>query len=167
MDSFRLFGLNGGLLNNDAVACYDCMIPAISSLHLQSLGESANFYQHSEVHMKGGEGQGKTLSPPNLSFQSSTLLNSLEEQCEGLYLTITADQWRQAEDTPETIQERMCCVAQTWADLIHGSGSEVSMEMSCWGLVWWMWNKGKARLATVAEVDAAIKLTNGNSTEMV
>eukprot|EP00957_Ditylum_brightwellii_P154352 11745717-Ditylum_brightwellii.AAC.1 len=38
MDSLRLFRLNGALLNNDAVACYDQMIPANSSLHLQSLG---------------------------------------------------------------------------------------------------------------------------------
>eukprot|EP00957_Ditylum_brightwellii_P172091 13101322-Ditylum_brightwellii.AAC.1 len=41
------------------------------------------------------------------------------------------------------------------------------MEKSCWGLVWWMWNKGKAQLATVAEVDAVIELTNDNSTEML
>eukprot|EP00957_Ditylum_brightwellii_P157113 11957980-Ditylum_brightwellii.AAC.1 len=28
MDSLRLFRLNGALLNNDAVACYNRMIPA-------------------------------------------------------------------------------------------------------------------------------------------
>eukprot|EP00957_Ditylum_brightwellii_P045596 3457856-Ditylum_brightwellii.AAC.1 len=38
MDLLWLFRLNGALLNNDAVACYDRMIPALSSLHLQSLG---------------------------------------------------------------------------------------------------------------------------------
>eukprot|EP00957_Ditylum_brightwellii_P177545 13523548-Ditylum_brightwellii.AAC.1 len=38
MDSLPLFRLNGTLLNNDAVACYNQMIPAVSSLHLQSLG---------------------------------------------------------------------------------------------------------------------------------
>eukprot|EP00957_Ditylum_brightwellii_P087866 6691353-Ditylum_brightwellii.AAC.1 len=38
MDLLRLFRLNGALLNNDAVACYDRMIPALSSLYLQSLG---------------------------------------------------------------------------------------------------------------------------------
>eukprot|EP00957_Ditylum_brightwellii_P064169 4868953-Ditylum_brightwellii.AAC.1 len=61
MDSLRLFRLNGG--------------------------ESTDFYQDSEVYMKGGERQGETLSPPNWLLQSSMLLNSLEEQCEGLYLT--------------------------------------------------------------------------------
>eukprot|EP00957_Ditylum_brightwellii_P028745 2171301-Ditylum_brightwellii.AAC.1 len=38
IDSLRLFRLNGGLLNNNAVACYNRMIPAVSSLHLQCLG---------------------------------------------------------------------------------------------------------------------------------
>eukprot|EP00957_Ditylum_brightwellii_P029567 2234119-Ditylum_brightwellii.AAC.1 len=106
MDSLQLFRPIGALLNNDAVACCDMMIPAVSSLHLQSLGlpqsaaicsveinkqmkhyvqtnagESTNFYQYSEAYMKGGEGQGKTSSPPNWLFQSSTLLKSLEKQC--------------------------------------------------------------------------------------
>eukprot|EP00957_Ditylum_brightwellii_P170630 12988119-Ditylum_brightwellii.AAC.1 len=94
MDSLRLFHLNGGLLNNNAVACYDRMIPALSSLHMQSLGlpemaatcsvqlnkrmkhygqtsagESTEYYQHTEDFMKAGEGQGKTSSPPNWLFQ--------------------------------------------------------------------------------------------------
>ena len=38
MDTVRIFRLNGTLLNNDAVACYDCMIPELTSVHLQSLG---------------------------------------------------------------------------------------------------------------------------------
>eukprot|EP00957_Ditylum_brightwellii_P067460 5120612-Ditylum_brightwellii.AAC.1 len=90
MDSLRLFQLNGGLLNNNAVACYDQMILALSSLSLQSLGlpesaaaysvqinkrmkhyvqtsagESLEFYQHMEEYMKGDEGQGKTSLPSN------------------------------------------------------------------------------------------------------
>eukprot|EP00957_Ditylum_brightwellii_P007681 580580-Ditylum_brightwellii.AAC.1 len=94
MDSLCLFRLNGALLNNDAAACYNRMIPAVSSLHLQSLrlpesaaicsvkiiklmkhyvhtnaGESSEFYQHNKECMKGGEGQGKTSSPSNWLFQ--------------------------------------------------------------------------------------------------
>eukprot|EP00957_Ditylum_brightwellii_P013693 1032203-Ditylum_brightwellii.AAC.1 len=112
MNSLRLFRLNGALLNNNAVDCFDWRIPAVSSLHLQSLGlpesaakcsvkinkqmkhyiqtnarESLEFYQHTEEYMKGSKGQGKTASPPNWLFQSSTLLNFLEDQCEGLYMT--------------------------------------------------------------------------------
>eukprot|EP00957_Ditylum_brightwellii_P101841 7761948-Ditylum_brightwellii.AAC.1 len=76
MDSLQLFRLNGALLNNNAVACYNWMIPAASSLHLQSLGlpesaaicrvkinkqmkhyvctnsgESSDFYQHTEDYI--------------------------------------------------------------------------------------------------------------------
>eukprot|EP00957_Ditylum_brightwellii_P013498 1018306-Ditylum_brightwellii.AAC.1 len=106
MDSFCLFRLNRGLLNNDTVACYNCMILAFMSLHLQCLGlpdsaancsvsinenmrhhvrtnagESSESYQHSKDYFKGGEGQGKTSFPCNWLFTSSTLLKSLEEQC--------------------------------------------------------------------------------------
>eukprot|EP00957_Ditylum_brightwellii_P212231 15367112-Ditylum_brightwellii.AAC.2 len=56
--------------------------------------------------------------------------------------------------------ERMCTIAQTWADLLYGSGGEVYLPKSCWWLVWWHWKEGKARLASVAEVDAQIPLTN-------
>eukprot|EP00957_Ditylum_brightwellii_P164232 12503495-Ditylum_brightwellii.AAC.1 len=38
MDCFRLFCLNGAIFNNDAAACYNRMIPEVSSIHLQSLG---------------------------------------------------------------------------------------------------------------------------------
>eukprot|EP00957_Ditylum_brightwellii_P135747 10352068-Ditylum_brightwellii.AAC.1 len=38
MDCFRLLRLNGTILNNDAAACNDRMIPEVSSIHLQSLG---------------------------------------------------------------------------------------------------------------------------------
>eukprot|EP00957_Ditylum_brightwellii_P038088 2880555-Ditylum_brightwellii.AAC.1 len=90
--------------------------------------------------MKGGHVQGKTPSPPNWLFTSSTLLNSLGEQCAGLYLPSvdekfvsdhvaegfvddtdagTADQRTQNTDTPKIIAEKMCVIAQTWADLIH------------------------------------------------
>eukprot|EP00957_Ditylum_brightwellii_P068425 5195148-Ditylum_brightwellii.AAC.1 len=92
-----------------------------------NVGESVEFYQHSEVYMKGGKGQGKISSPPNWLFQSSTLFNSLEVQCEALYLTSVdgkyvskwmvedyvddcnaaiANQRTQAVETPETIQEK-------------------------------------------------------------
>eukprot|EP00957_Ditylum_brightwellii_P137657 10493843-Ditylum_brightwellii.AAC.1 len=81
MDSLYLFCLNGRLLNNDAVACYNHMIPALASLHLQSLGlpqqaavcsvqvnkkvqhvvctsagELTEYYQHSKTYMKYDEG---------------------------------------------------------------------------------------------------------------
>eukprot|EP00957_Ditylum_brightwellii_P109190 8329268-Ditylum_brightwellii.AAC.1 len=38
MDCLCLFRLNGAILNNNTTACYDCMIPELSSIHLQGLG---------------------------------------------------------------------------------------------------------------------------------
>eukprot|EP00957_Ditylum_brightwellii_P131359 10018201-Ditylum_brightwellii.AAC.1 len=58
-------------------------------------------------------------------------------------------------------------VAQTWADLMYGSGGKVSMEKSCWGLVWWVWTGGKARLATAADIKAEVKLTHGKENKAV
>eukprot|EP00957_Ditylum_brightwellii_P103187 7864445-Ditylum_brightwellii.AAC.1 len=125
-----------------------------------SAGESSEYYQH---------------------LEDSTLLKSLEGQCTGLYLTSvdqkyiseqvaegyvdncdagTADQQTQCTDTPEIIMEKMRVIAQMWADLIYASGGEVSLPKSCWWLVWWNWNKGKASLASVEELETQIQLTN-------
>eukprot|EP00957_Ditylum_brightwellii_P146623 11162024-Ditylum_brightwellii.AAC.1 len=34
MDTLRIFRSNGALLNNVTVACYDCMVPELTSVHL-------------------------------------------------------------------------------------------------------------------------------------
>eukprot|EP00957_Ditylum_brightwellii_P170873 13005664-Ditylum_brightwellii.AAC.1 len=53
MDSLRLFRLNGVVLNNDAKACYDRMIPEVTALHLQSLGLPDNATKYSvEINQK-------------------------------------------------------------------------------------------------------------------
>eukprot|EP00957_Ditylum_brightwellii_P160912 12250978-Ditylum_brightwellii.AAC.1 len=102
MDCLRLFRLNGAVLNNDAMACYNQMIHEVTALHLQSLGllsavtkcsvllnhnmthyvktsegVSNNHYKHTLEYGKFGEGQGKASSPSNWLFQSSTILNAL------------------------------------------------------------------------------------------
>eukprot|EP00957_Ditylum_brightwellii_P038440 2905972-Ditylum_brightwellii.AAC.1 len=90
MVSMRLFRLNGALLNNDAVACYDCVILALTFIHLQNLslpekaaeysvklncnmkyyvyttaGKPKQFYHHNDMCGIYGEGQGKGSSHPN------------------------------------------------------------------------------------------------------
>eukprot|EP00957_Ditylum_brightwellii_P041745 3161256-Ditylum_brightwellii.AAC.1 len=121
----------------------------------KNAGESLDSYQHNEDYFKGGEGQGKTSSSCNWLFTSSALLDSLEEQCNRLYLTsadgkfvskrvaegyvdntdaATADQRIQNIDTPQSIAARMTKIAQTWAHLIYGLGGDVSMPKSCWWL---------------------------------
>eukprot|EP00957_Ditylum_brightwellii_P122412 9333977-Ditylum_brightwellii.AAC.1 len=87
MGCLCMFCLNGTILNNDATACYNWMIPELSSLHVQSLGLPDNatkcsillnhdmkhfvkinagitkdFYKHELSDKKFGEGQGKTSS---------------------------------------------------------------------------------------------------------
>eukprot|EP00957_Ditylum_brightwellii_P042872 3245283-Ditylum_brightwellii.AAC.1 len=111
MDCFCLFRLNGALLNNNATACYDCMILELYSIHLQSLGLLDNaakcsvllnhnmkhhvktkagvtmeYYTHKANNKKFGEGQGKTSPPSNWLFQSLTLLNALHLLCKGIFL---------------------------------------------------------------------------------
>eukprot|EP00957_Ditylum_brightwellii_P148495 11306352-Ditylum_brightwellii.AAC.1 len=47
MDCLCLFRLNGAILNNDATACYDRMIPELSSVCLQGLGLPDNAAKYS------------------------------------------------------------------------------------------------------------------------
>eukprot|EP00957_Ditylum_brightwellii_P207299 15352356-Ditylum_brightwellii.AAC.1 len=113
MDCLGLFCLNGTILNNNVTACYDQMIPGISSLHDQSLGLPDNatkcsvllnhnmkhyvktkagitkeFYKHELNNKKFDKAQGKTSSPSNWLFQSSILINALHYLCVGIHLFI-------------------------------------------------------------------------------
>eukprot|EP00957_Ditylum_brightwellii_P016348 1229213-Ditylum_brightwellii.AAC.1 len=38
MDCIRLLRLNGAILNNDAAACYNRMVPELTTVHLKALG---------------------------------------------------------------------------------------------------------------------------------
>eukprot|EP00957_Ditylum_brightwellii_P003214 244903-Ditylum_brightwellii.AAC.1 len=111
MGCLRLFRLNSAVLNNDAMACYDQMIPEVTALHLQSLGlpseatkcsvllnhnmthciktskgVSNDHYKHTSEYRKFGEGQGKASSLSNWMFQSSTILNALHALVSGIFL---------------------------------------------------------------------------------
>eukprot|EP00957_Ditylum_brightwellii_P083526 6349353-Ditylum_brightwellii.AAC.1 len=102
MDCFCLFCLNGAILNNDAMACYDHIVPEVTSIYLQRLGlpeeavkcsvllnhnmchrvkttagVSREHYRHEPGNEKYEEGQGKTSSPSNWPFQISTMLGAL------------------------------------------------------------------------------------------
>eukprot|EP00957_Ditylum_brightwellii_P170662 12990724-Ditylum_brightwellii.AAC.1 len=102
MDSLRLFCLNSAVQNNDAKACYNRMIPEVTSLYIQSLGlppaaikrimllnkkmshfvktsegASAESYKHTDTFANYGKEQGKASSPSIWLFQSLTILNAL------------------------------------------------------------------------------------------
>eukprot|EP00957_Ditylum_brightwellii_P000927 74647-Ditylum_brightwellii.AAC.1 len=112
MDSVRLFCLSGALLNNNTVACYNRMMPEVTSIHLQSLGLPApaarcsvklnqdmkhhiktytgvshELYSHLSHRPKYGEGQGKTSSSSNWLFTSCSLLADLHGLCSEIYLS--------------------------------------------------------------------------------
>eukprot|EP00957_Ditylum_brightwellii_P164362 12512863-Ditylum_brightwellii.AAC.1 len=205
MNCLRLFQLNGVILNNDATACYDCMIPEVSYLHLQSLGLPDNAtkcsvllnknmkrkiktsaeitqisYQHIEEFPLEGEGQGKSLSPSNWLFWSSTLLAALHTLCVGVYLfsackkylvqhvaeacvedadAIYVDQKDQANKTPTSIQDRLKHIAHTWERLIYGSGGKLSRDKMYWWLVWWQWDGKKAIMVTKNDIPITLNIT--------
>eukprot|EP00957_Ditylum_brightwellii_P130682 9969540-Ditylum_brightwellii.AAC.1 len=158
IDCLHLFCLNGTILNNNVTACYNRMIPEISSLHVQRLGLPDNatkynvllnhnmkhyvktkagitrkFYKHEPNYEKFGEGQGKTSSPSNWLFQSSTLLKALHYLCVGIHLFSVCrkfvekhiaeayvddadctyvDQSDQENETPTRIRNRLKKIAQ-------------------------------------------------------
>eukprot|EP00957_Ditylum_brightwellii_P172504 13133337-Ditylum_brightwellii.AAC.1 len=93
MDCIHLYQLNGAILNNNATACYDCMILELTAVHLQALGlpdnatvTSVKLNQNAKHHIKTtagvtdmsyqsmptcppfGKGQGKGSSPSNWLF---------------------------------------------------------------------------------------------------
>eukprot|EP00957_Ditylum_brightwellii_P010464 792000-Ditylum_brightwellii.AAC.1 len=185
----HLFRPNGAILNNDATACYDHIIPEISSLHLQSLGLPDNatkysvllnhnmkyhvktkagvtkeFYKHELNDEKFGKGQGKTSSPSNWLFQSSTLLTALHYLCVGIHMfsmcrkyvekrvaetyvddadCMYVDQRDQANESPTRIQNRLKKIVQVWENLIFGSGGQLSHDKTYWWLIQWIWENGK------------------------
>eukprot|EP00957_Ditylum_brightwellii_P115971 8846388-Ditylum_brightwellii.AAC.1 len=104
MDCLRLFRFNGAILNNDATACYDCMIPEISSLHLQSLGLPDNttkcsillnhsmkhhvktkagvtkeFYKHEPNDEKFGEGPEKRVAEAYVDNADCTYVDQQDQ----------------------------------------------------------------------------------------
>eukprot|EP00957_Ditylum_brightwellii_P130984 9991298-Ditylum_brightwellii.AAC.1 len=104
-------GLNGTILNNDAAACYNCMIPELTAVHLQALelpdnamvtsvklnqnakhyirtmaGLTDTFYQSMPDCPSFGKGQGKGSSPSNWLFTVSTLLAVLHNLRTGVKL---------------------------------------------------------------------------------
>eukprot|EP00957_Ditylum_brightwellii_P208918 15359540-Ditylum_brightwellii.AAC.1 len=102
MDCFCLYRLSCVILSNNAAACYNCMIPEMTSIYLQASGMPKNAIETSillnhnakhhiktkagitEEHYQSthdcpffGEGEGKGSSPSNWLFQVSTLLVAL------------------------------------------------------------------------------------------
>jgi hypothetical protein len=210
MDCIRLFRLNGAILNNDAAACYDRMIPALTAVHLKALGFPDNatrtsvlLNQRAKHHIKTtagvtdayyqstpdcpsfGEGQGKGSSPSNWLFTVSTLLAALHQLCSGIklfsvcrkkhasrvadaYVDDTGNTYvdieKQSSETPESIRDKLQHTAQTWEQLLFGSGGRLCHKKTFWWLIWWVWKDGKAKMATKSDVDTAMRIKFGRDT---
>jgi hypothetical protein len=129
-------------------------------------GISKTLYRHTRRYGKFGEGQGKTLSPSNWLFTSSTLLNALHTLCTGLFITsickkivskrvaeayvddsdcTLADQ-RTQDDSLTQIRDKLENIAQTWKQLLFGSGGLLSLDKTFWWLTWWDWTNGEPEL---------------------
>eukprot|EP00957_Ditylum_brightwellii_P184498 14052776-Ditylum_brightwellii.AAC.1 len=153
MDCLCLFRLNGAILNSDATARYDCMIPEVSSLHLQSSGLPNNttkcsvllnhnmkhhvkmkarvtkeFYKHEPNDEKFGEDQEKCVAKAYVSNTDCTYV----------------DQQDQAIESPTCMQNRLKKIEQVLENLIFGSRGQLSHDKTYWWLIWWIWENGKA-----------------------
>eukprot|EP00957_Ditylum_brightwellii_P106030 8087923-Ditylum_brightwellii.AAC.2 len=209
MDCFCLFCLNGAILNNSTTACYNYMIPELTSIHLQRFGlpeEAVNcsvllnhnmchhvktkagvskeHYRHELGNEKYGEGQGKTSSPSNWTFQISTMLSALHKLVLGInmfsvckqyvekrvaesYVDDTdctyLDQQDQENETLTSIRNRLHSIAQTWENLIFGSGGSLSHDKTYWWLIWWLWDGEHAKMAASVDVPTDLSIKFGNS----
>eukprot|EP00957_Ditylum_brightwellii_P172145 13105225-Ditylum_brightwellii.AAC.1 len=72
MDCIRLYRLNGAILNNDAAACYNCMIPGLTAVHLQALGLPDNTTVTSVKLNQNAKHHTKTTAGVTDTFYQST-----------------------------------------------------------------------------------------------
>eukprot|EP00957_Ditylum_brightwellii_P052074 3949801-Ditylum_brightwellii.AAC.1 len=108
-----------------------------------SNGVSNDHYKHTLEYGKFGEGQGKASSPSNWLFQLSTILNALHALISGIFLFSicqnfttkrTAEAYMDDADcayidqtkqnkTPAQIRQKIQQLAQTWENLLYGTGT--------------------------------------------
>eukprot|EP00957_Ditylum_brightwellii_P124842 9516315-Ditylum_brightwellii.AAC.1 len=57
-------------------------------------------------------------------------------------------------------------VAQTWENLLFGSGGKFSQDKTFWYLLWWIWDQGRPTLARAVRVPADLEITIGRDTTL-
>eukprot|EP00957_Ditylum_brightwellii_P143120 10904986-Ditylum_brightwellii.AAC.1 len=119
-------------------------------------GVSTAHYIHEPGCKQYGKGQGKTSSPANWLFQISTLLGALQKLVLGINMFSVCNQYveqrvaeafvdntdctyvdqkDQANKTPSRIRNQLKSIAQTWENLIFGSGGSLSHDKTYWWLI--------------------------------
>eukprot|EP00957_Ditylum_brightwellii_P184053 14020394-Ditylum_brightwellii.AAC.1 len=73
------------------------------------------------------------------------------------------DQKDQENETPTRIRDRLYSIAQTWENLIFGSGGSLSHNKTYWWMIWWIWDGEHAKMATSTEVPMDLSIKFGNS----
>jgi hypothetical protein len=68
---------------------------------------------------------------------------------------------KQSSDTPVSIRDNMQHIAQTWEQLLFGSGGRLCHKKTFWWLVWWIWKDGKATMATKSDIDTKVQIKFG------
>eukprot|EP00957_Ditylum_brightwellii_P097145 7398290-Ditylum_brightwellii.AAC.1 len=147
-------------------------------------GVSREHYRHEPGNKKYGEGQGKTSSPSNWLFQTSTMLGTLNWLVLGINMFNVCkqyvencvaesfvddtdctylDQQDQQNETPTRIRDRLQSIAQTWENFIFGLGGCLSHYKTYWWMFWWIWNGEHAKMVTSAEVPMDLSIKFGNS----
>eukprot|EP00957_Ditylum_brightwellii_P067317 5108814-Ditylum_brightwellii.AAC.1 len=61
------------------------------------------------------------------------------------------------------IQNNIENIAQTWENLIFGPGYKLSLKKTYWWMIWWVWNGGKATMATKVKLLVDIVIIVGRS----
>jgi hypothetical protein len=71
-----------------------------------------------------------------------------------------ADQHTQ-EDSPTQIWDKLENIAQTWEQLLFGSGGLLSLDKTFWWLIWWNWKNGEPELANKNDIPLEARIHLG------
>eukprot|EP00957_Ditylum_brightwellii_P210293 15364802-Ditylum_brightwellii.AAC.2 len=63
--------------------------------------------------------------------------------------------------TPQQVQDKIQSIAQTWKTLLYGTGGELSLNKTYLWLLYWLWEGGKACLATKQDCPESMTITIG------
>eukprot|EP00957_Ditylum_brightwellii_P068268 5182971-Ditylum_brightwellii.AAC.1 len=71
------------------------------------------------------------------------------------------DKSKQHMETSTSISNNMQKIAQTWKNLIFGSGGKIAAKKTYWWLIWWNWGGEKASRATKEKLPMDLSITIG------
>ena len=106
---------------------------------------------------------------PGLKFTSADGSITTERKAEGfvddtdLWVTSTA----LPDDNPGTVTDGMQQLFQCWCTVLRQSGGLLGFKKCFWCLITWVWHKGKARMAMIAETPGNMRVDTEDEQGMV